>query len=127
MMKHYYLKIGAWIGATSIALIPVSVFAQLSEAKKELDKVNATSSGGPTDLPTFIGKLINVLLSVLGIILVVYVVYAGYLWMTASGEKEKVEKAKKMLGQAIIGIVLIIAAWAISDFVITRLIIAATS
>ncbi len=130
-MKNLYYKFGAWVSTAALLLLPGTAFAQLKKSTEEgdLKKIGeGLSKGGgktPTDLPLFIGGLINVFLSVLGIIFVVLVVYAGYLWMTAGGETTKVDKAKKLLGQAVIGIVLIVAAYAISTFVIDRLVGAA--
>ncbi len=125
-MKNLYTKIGAWISVSVMSLVPAAALAQLSEAKTQLEKVGAPLTDSPKELPLFIGKLINVFLSVLGIIFVVLVVYAGYLWMTDAGEASKAKKAKGILGTAIIGIVLTLAAYAISNFVITNLISAST-
>lgn len=83
----------------------------------------ADDSGAPTkDLPTVIGSIIRVILTVLGVVLLVYIVYSGFLWMTAGGDVEQVKKAKNMLEQAIIGVAIILAAYAISEFVVSRLV-----
>lgn len=119
-MKNIVYKIGAWLSVTAGAMVPVAVSAQLTKAQTELTA--AKPVGSADNLPALIGKLINVFLSVLGIIFVVMVVYAGYLWMTDAGEGKKVEKAKALLGTAIIGIVITLAAYAISNFVITSLV-----
>lgn len=65
--------------------------------------------------------IISVFLSVIGVLLLVYMLYAGYNWMTAQGEEEKVEKAKDTLKRAIVGVIIIIAAYAISTFVMSRI------
>lgn len=123
-MKNLYYKLGAWMSVLTMSLIPATVFAQLlksDNAESDLSKIKTElGTGASKDLPQLIGGLINVFLSVLGIIFVVLVVYAGYLWMTASGEATKVDKAKKLLGQAVIGLVLIVSAYAISAFVIDK-------
>lgn len=124
-MKHLWTKFAAWASVLPILLLPASVMAQggLAGAASELTSVGTgigTADTG-TDLPTLIGNLISVLLSVLGVIFVVLVVYAGFLYLTAGGEDEKVKKAKKLLSQSIIGLVIIIAAFAIADYVITAL------
>jgi len=128
-MKHFFLKLGAWLSVAGASFVPLRVFAQLTgpdDANSDLAKIKGViQAESPTDLPTFIGGLINAFLSVLGIIFVVMTVYAGYLWMTANGETAKTEKAKTLLGQAIIGMIIILAAYAISAFVIGRLIDAA--
>ena len=65
--------------------------------------------------------VINAFLSIVGVLLLIYLLYAGYHWMTARGEEEKVEKAKDTITRAIIGAIIIIAAYAISIFVMSRL------
>jgi hypothetical protein len=72
-------------------------------------------------LPELIGVFINVFLGFLGIIFLILVLYAGFLWMTAGGNDTKVEQAKKILSQAIIGLILIMASYAISTFVVTSI------
>lgn len=65
-----------------------------------------------------IGSIIQVILGFLGIIFLILVIYAGFLWMTAGGNSDKVDKAKSILVQATIGLVVILAAYAITEFVI---------
>jgi len=77
-----------------------------------------TTSGGLTDI---IGKLINIFLGFLGVIFLVLMLYAGFLWMTAQGEEAKVKKAKDMITQAVIGLIIVVAAFAISNFVLASL------
>jgi len=56
-------------------------------------------------------------LAVLGIIFIILMLIAGYNWLTASGEEEKVTKAKDMIQRAIIGLFIVIASYAITIFV----------
>lgn len=121
-MKNLYYKVGAWMSVFAMSLAPVGVLAQLKPSTEgDLKTIgDKLGTGTPQKLPELIGGLINVFLSVLGIIFVVLVVYAGYLWMTAGGEATKVDKAKKLLGQAVIGLVIIVAAYAITAFVIDK-------
>ena len=133
-MKNIYHKITA--GASVLPLLlPFAASAQgtgttgLSGAQGQLGGIGSQLGGvnaqGAAALPVLIGKLINAFLGVLGIILVVYLVWAGFLWMTASGEEEKVKRAKAMIQQAVIGMVIVIAAYAIASFVINVLVQAA--
>ena len=62
--------------------------------------------------------VINGILGLLGIIFLVLVLYAGFLWMTAAGNEDQVTKAKSILTTSIIGIVIIVAAYAIVKFVL---------
>jgi len=68
-----------------------------------------------------IQTVINAFLSLIGVILLAYLLSAGYKWMTAHGEEEKVTEAKDTIKRAIVGVIIIIAAYAISIFVMTRL------
>ena len=77
-----------------------------------------TSTG---NIFSLIQTVISAFLSIIGVLLLIYMLYAGYNWMTAQGEEEKVEKAKDTLKRAIIGAIIIIAAYAISIFVMGRL------
>ena len=54
-------------------------------------------------LPVLIGGVIKVLLSFLGVVLLLYIVYGGFLYMTAGGEEGKVKTAKGVISNAIIG------------------------
>lgn len=77
---------------------------------------------GQSQLTAFIGRIINVMLSVLGVIFFVLLIYGGFLWMTSAGNDEKVKKAKTLITDAVIGLIVILAAYAISSFVITSLV-----
>lgn len=72
-------------------------------------------------LPSLIGKMISIGLGVVGIVLVIMIVYAGILYMTAGGEDAKIKTAKKMITQSVIGIILMVSAYAIANFIISRL------
>ena len=70
------------------------------------------------DLEIIIYNIIQYILSFLGVAAILVIIYGGYLWMTAGGSEEKINKAKKIVTQAVIGLVVIILAYAISLFVI---------
>jgi len=70
------------------------------------------------DLVVVIMNIIRVVLGFLGIIGVILVIYAGFVWMTSKGEEEKITKAKKILINATIGLIITLSAFAIVHFVI---------
>lgn len=76
---------------------------------------------GTKDLKDTIAEILNVLLGFLGVIAVVIILLGGFKWMTAGGEEEKVGEAKKLLSAGIIGLVVILSAYAIARFVLTNL------
>ncbi|MFA5937371.1 MAG: hypothetical protein WC822_05875 [Candidatus Paceibacterota bacterium] len=81
----------------------------------------------PTGIPSgdvrFVaGSVISIILGTVGTIFFILMVYAGYLWMTARGNDEQVGKAKKIITAAMIGIVVVVGAYAITNFITTSLI-----
>lgn len=68
-------------------------------------------------LLNLVGGYVGLVLSFVGVIFFLLVVYAGILWMTAAGDPKKVDTAKSILSTAIIGLILIYSAYAIVSFV----------
>ncbi len=77
--------------------------------------------GAAGDLPALIGNIIEVALGFVGFLAFAFILYAGFLWMTAGGNEENVTKAKTMMRNAVVGFIIISAAYAIVNFVITSL------
>lgn len=74
-----------------------------------------------TDVPNLIGRIVGVALSFVGAIFFLLILYAGFLWMTAFGSSEKVDKSKDILIHATTGLIIVLAAYAISRFVFSAL------
>lgn len=68
-------------------------------------------------LSEIIGAAIKAFLSLLGVIFLVLMIYAGFHWMTAQGDEQKVEKAKNTIVRAIVGLVIVVGAYAIWAFI----------
>lgn len=60
---------------------------------------------------------IKAFLGLLGIIFLILIVYGGYVWMMARGSEQEVEKAKNIIQRAIIGLIIIVASYVITEFV----------
>ncbi len=90
----------------------------LKNANKQLSDIGKASGiNTKQDVGTLAGGIISAALSLIGIIFLILMVYAGFLWMTAQGESEKIDKAKKMIVSALIGLVVVLSAYAITAFV----------
>ncbi|MFA5022281.1 MAG: hypothetical protein WC508_04350 [Patescibacteria group bacterium] len=68
-----------------------------------------------------IGQIIKALLSILGVIFMIYTIYAGFLWLTAGGNDEKITKAKAILRGSITGLIIVLGAYVITSFVVTNI------
>ncbi|MFH1170965.1 MAG: pilin [bacterium] len=109
-MKRKLLSVG--LLAAVVFVIPAVTYAVSFENP-------ATSIGlGTSDLKATVINVINWVLGLLGIIAVIMILVGGFQWMTAAGNEEKVEKAKKIISAAIVGLIIILLAWAIVNFVI---------
>lgn len=86
------------------------------------DQVGQTIGTGTADLRITIARIVRVALGLLGTVALLIILYAGFLWMTAAGEVEKVNRAKKTITAAIIGLVIIMSAFAIVSFILNALV-----
>ena len=63
-------------------------------------------------------KVINIILSVLGIIAVIVIIIGGFTYMTSAGDSAKLTKAKNTILYGIVGLVIALLAFAIVNFVL---------
>lgn len=73
------------------------------------------------DVPELIGKWLGIILGFTGTIFFILVVWAGLTWMTAAGNEENIKKAQSILKTAIIGLIVVLSAYAITRFIGTSL------
>lgn len=85
-----------------------------------LDKIGQQSGAPQTDLVTLVANIIKVVLSILGVVFVVLMIVAGVKWMT-SDSGTGIKEAKSTIINAVIGLVIIVSAWAITSFVVNAL------
>ena len=76
------------------------------------------ATAGDEDIRDTAVDIIKYLLTFLAIIAVIMVLYGGFIWMTAGGNEDRVAKAKKIIISGAIGLIIILAAFAIVMFVI---------
>lgn len=69
-----------------------------------------------------IAFIIKTALSLLGVIFLILIIYGGFLWMTAGGNEEQIKKAKSIFNNSAIALLIILAAYAITHFVVDVLI-----
>ncbi len=96
--------------------------AENAEAEKDesfgLDAA-ATAAGLKTDIPLEFkaGQIVGAILALVGILFFVLMIYGGILWMTAGGNDTQVKNAQKTITAAVIGLVIVISAYAITMFI----------
>jgi hypothetical protein len=133
-MVKAFLRFGMSVGlglalAMSFVRLAPAVHAQ-EDGTVEIDSASDLLPGsftdetglGTADLKSAIGELINVALGFLGIVAVIIILFGGFKWMTAGGNDEKVAEAKRLIIAGIIGLAIILSAYAITKFVLDSLI-----
>jgi len=108
-----YLIVGAM--AASL-LLPALVMAQpdmtqgLGQFQTETQLTNA-------DLTTVIGRIVRIVIGFLGLIAVVIILIGGFQWMTSGGDEDKIKGAQKLMTNGVIGLFIVVIAYAIALFV----------
>jgi len=97
------------------------ILAQDYGLNETVQEIDAFKDQNPqTDInfiQTKAGQIIGTALSFVGILFLILVIYAGIMWMTAQGNEQKVTKAKDLLINSIVGLIIVFAAYAITAFV----------
>lgn len=118
------------LGLSLSLVLPTAVLAASTPLTADdlgVSAVEDSISLGSGDVRSTAGRIINVALGFLGIIAVVIVLLGGFKYMISGGNEEKTSEAKKLIVSGIIGLAIILSAWAITSFVITNLVNATAS
>jgi len=124
------LKTKKFLGfALTFGLSTLLVVPALAQITTNDLGVNAIEAGnglklGGGDVRQTAARIINVALGFLGIISVVIVLLGGFKYMISGGNEDKVGDAKNLIISGIIGLAIILSAWAITKFVISSLVTA---
>lgn len=125
-MNRLRTSIASLFLAVSLLITPALTYAQITPGNSGL---NAAAAGSGLDtgcssagcINDVIGRLINVFLGFLGIVLLFLFLYAGFIWMTAGGDEKKVKDAKQYIINAVIGLFIVGGAYVLTNFVLTNL------
>ncbi|MEK7580570.1 MAG: hypothetical protein AAB465_03115 [Patescibacteria group bacterium] len=102
-------------------IVAPSILAQ----ENPLDALQSTAETaglkGETDVTVIIGRIINIVLGFLGLIAVVIIIIGGFMWMTSGGDEPKIKKAKDLILNGVIGLLIIVISYAAARFVVERL------
>jgi len=107
----------------ALAFIPVAVLAAPNigiDSARGIATQSGFANANEYTLSETIGRYIQIALTMVGTIFIALTVYAGFLWMTASGNEDQVAKAKEIIKMATMGLVVVLAAYSITYFVIGK-------
>lgn len=110
------LKRASAVLSIGLSFFAIPVFAQgdygLGEAAGE---AQLSRAGAPENIA---GLLVGTLLSLMGILFFLLMLYGGFLWMTARGNEEQTKKATQVIYAAVIGIIIVLGSYALTQFVL---------
>ncbi|MDP3043651.1 MAG: pilin [bacterium] len=109
------------IGAVKVSAVDNNLWNMVQEGGLSEVGTEVYGSDAPKDIRVIVARIIQVVLGLLGIIFLVIIITAGYKWMTAAGNEEKVREAKDQLTRGIIGLVIILVAFSITLFVVDEI------
>jgi len=90
--------------------------------KKTAETAEIVASGAtPPDIADIVGFVVGALLSLIGVVFMIFIIYGGIMWMTAEGNSERVKKAGEILKNSAIGLIIVLAAYAVVSFVFNLL------
>lgn len=115
--------------AAAFGVLAVCVFStahpalaqSVQDASTQLAASASAAGVSDTTLPVIIARVIRVFLGTLGIIFTIVVLYAGWIYMTAQGDDTKLKKAKDMIKNGVIGMILCIFSYTITSYILGRL------
>ena len=87
------------------------------------NNVGYDSTASSTTVEGVVGIALKAIFSLLGVIFMIYIIYGGALWMTASGSEERIKEAQTIIKRAIIGLLITVLSYSITYFVVDILLI----
>jgi Type IV secretion system pilin len=109
------------LSAIGLSLLPIAARAQ--DLGGSLLQQTGVKNAGYKDVPieVVIGTVISAALGIMGVIFLSLTVYGGYIWMIARGDESKTEKAKDTITNSVIGLAIVLGAYAITQYVVAAI------
>lgn len=101
------------LAASTLLVVPALAHAQVT-----ITNLGQTFGLGTADLEKTVINIVQWALGLLALVAVVMIIIGGFRWITAAGNEEKIESAKKLISAAVIGLIIVLLAWAIVIFVV---------
>lgn len=124
-MKKTFTQILYLLCLILLLVLPFFVFAATTAPLDYLtnvaEKGGYAENVGSNSFSQYLGLVIESILGILGVVFIVLMIYAGFKWMKASGREEEVKTAQDIIRRAIIGLILVVSSYAITNFVLRGL------
>ncbi|KKR48599.1 MAG: hypothetical protein UT86_C0004G0085 [Candidatus Magasanikbacteria bacterium GW2011_GWC2_40_17] len=128
MNANKIVSFGLSLFVMALLVLPVAASAQGLINANDLGISYGTYTGlGTKDVRQTVATIIKTAMGLLGIVAVVIILIGGFEWMTAGGNEKATDEAKKRIMYGVIGLAIILAAYAIASFVVNSLVNATTT
>ncbi|MDD5625641.1 MAG: TrbC/VirB2 family protein [Patescibacteria group bacterium] len=117
-MKKYLLAITL---ALFLGLVVLPITAQAQDLNNGLSNFQNASGYSNTELPTAMGRIMKIVLGFLGLVCTIIIIAGGFKWMTSSGDETKIAEAKKLMVAGVVGIVIVVLAYAVASYLTARI------
>lgn len=119
-------KISVFAGLSPLSLLGILIPLKTLADEYGLDDTADQAFEGEVpfqgqEIPGIIGSIVGVVLSFIGLLFFILMIYGGLTWMTAAGNQQQIDKAKSLIVSAIVGLIIVMAAYAITSFIGTAL------
>jgi hypothetical protein len=123
-IKKGLKQIAIMLGLTTLVLVAFSMFGEMVSAQGMInpgDNPSAVSqqTGGESSFRQIVLNIVNFILYFLGLIAVIMVIYGGITYVISAGNQESVEKAKKIIMYAVIGLIIVLISFALVNTILS--------
>jgi hypothetical protein len=115
------MKIFKRLLGTTVATLVLFVASQGAHAAVSLGFPGSFIGLGSQDLKTTIQNILRIVFGFLGILVIMAIIFGGFKMMTSAGDADKMGDGRKIVTAGVVGLVIVLAAYAISSFVINSL------
>ncbi|MBP6884794.1 MAG: hypothetical protein KBC17_03130 [Candidatus Pacebacteria bacterium] len=116
MKKYFFLSFFSLIAIGGVAMFTVAHAQDEYGLRATAEEAGIINRGERQELSTLVGNVLGTALSMVGVLFFGLMIYGGILWMTARGNDDQTKKAFDTITAAVIGLVIILASYAITTF-----------
>lgn len=122
-MKKIASRIAVAMFALALLFTPQAVFAEGGASQQALDGLNQVNPNGEDspELTAVIQTILNAVYFIVGIVAVIMIILGGITYATSQGDPAKVKKGKDTILYGIVGLIIALMAFAITQFILNAM------
>ncbi|MDD3498304.1 MAG: hypothetical protein PHH24_02220 [Candidatus Moranbacteria bacterium] len=127
MIKNNFVNRLKFFGEKLRTIIPTLVFLaiaflfvseySLAQEYVPIEPIPGTPEGDQTTFPGYVGAVYRFAVWTVGIAALLMISIGGFMYFTAAGNNSRMETAKKVIGDALFGLVAVMVAWLVLNVI----------